>query len=820
MPGFVKTKEDERLWQKAKDLAEEQGHKEDWPYVTGIFKKMKGGKVADRVAGRFLVKDAQSVTASFGEAWDAGHALGVRFPQNPTNVATRAKIVKTLAGDVARMLPKIKEFAEDPTIKLPFFMSHFLQSMRDLERALGVVGGMAGMPKMASGKTATDLEDNWKRGLANGRSQQSPDELGHKQKVALRALDRVESTLRHFRGLVADPLPAKKWPGVKNFFTDFEELIYTLGALAGTAELGKMASHGLPPDDLAPTIAKGKDLGKKLRGGDVAMQQKIGKEDLAALKAGIPVLAAYLDAPTPKIPSKALLGLRAAEDVAFRVGVLSAMGPGKTASDVTVGQYALTKLLATLEALQRFYWTAHWTAKGIPQYGDHLLFQRLYEGLAGEIDDLAEKIVAQQGEPAVDPVVRADLAALRLRTWQDLPGDVVGRALLVEADFQEAVESVLEAGDDEGWMTTGLQNFLEGLADKHETAQYLLGQRDKVAAKVAARWAAANFDLGRIVKELKDLAADADALDALSSSFLKAFGKTAAAGGEIKSLNDAAERARINLHRANAAKELLDEFLKSPNPDPLVVKAAAAADKLVAKLQKVREATRKAVILLAKKELPVALKTLADKTEKLLKARLADPADLIVIPWVSARWGGEVNHHVIFRAKGSKDTDGLEVRQTVPGKEPFILYQALTTLTPQTLADTFVERQKNFGWDKFKYAPGALERRQKAADGIVYALGNVIREAGRKARSDRDEIRLPEISRGGLLISGAYRDWSIPKEGASAVGEYQYDQIVESVLGPFDAEVRKALAPWKDDIKKIGIHTGEKSWIYVNVELK
>jgi hypothetical protein len=46
MPAFVKTPEDERLWAKAKARAKEEGHAEDWAYVTGIFKKMKGGKVA------------------------------------------------------------------------------------------------------------------------------------------------------------------------------------------------------------------------------------------------------------------------------------------------------------------------------------------------------------------------------------------------------------------------------------------------------------------------------------------------------------------------------------------------------------------------------------------------------------------------------------------------------------------------------------------------------------------------------------------------------------------------------------------------------
>lgn len=45
MPAFVKTKEDERLWEKAKGLAEDAGKKENWAYITGIYKNMKGGKV-------------------------------------------------------------------------------------------------------------------------------------------------------------------------------------------------------------------------------------------------------------------------------------------------------------------------------------------------------------------------------------------------------------------------------------------------------------------------------------------------------------------------------------------------------------------------------------------------------------------------------------------------------------------------------------------------------------------------------------------------------------------------------------------------------
>jgi hypothetical protein len=40
--GVVKTPEDETKWNRAKQIAESQGHKEDWAYINGIFQKMKG----------------------------------------------------------------------------------------------------------------------------------------------------------------------------------------------------------------------------------------------------------------------------------------------------------------------------------------------------------------------------------------------------------------------------------------------------------------------------------------------------------------------------------------------------------------------------------------------------------------------------------------------------------------------------------------------------------------------------------------------------------------------------------------------------------
>lgn len=58
MPAFVRTRRDEDLWSKAKARAKEQGRAEDWPYVTGIFKRMKGGKVAAYLA---LLREARDI---------------------------------------------------------------------------------------------------------------------------------------------------------------------------------------------------------------------------------------------------------------------------------------------------------------------------------------------------------------------------------------------------------------------------------------------------------------------------------------------------------------------------------------------------------------------------------------------------------------------------------------------------------------------------------------------------------------------------------------------------------------------------------------
>ena len=66
MPAFLKTDEDERLWSKAKARAKEEGRSGDWAYITGIYKQMKGGKVA---------LDLRRITANVTERWLRARAV-------------------------------------------------------------------------------------------------------------------------------------------------------------------------------------------------------------------------------------------------------------------------------------------------------------------------------------------------------------------------------------------------------------------------------------------------------------------------------------------------------------------------------------------------------------------------------------------------------------------------------------------------------------------------------------------------------------------------------------------------------------------------
>ena len=175
-------------------------------------------------------------------------------------------------------------------------------------------------------------------------------------------------------------------------------------------------------------------------------------------------------------------------------GSSQAMKPKKNASVTKVADlYILGGLLACLRAAHQAHWTAHWTTDGGNFYGDHLLFERLYTAIPGEIDELAEKTVASYGAVAVALPDQLDLMHKYVTKWTANYPDLVKRAYAIEVDIQGAITTARDALGQEGRLSLGLDNFLQGVADAHETPMYLLGQRLKGSKTASASTVASRF---------------------------------------------------------------------------------------------------------------------------------------------------------------------------------------------------------------------------------------------------------------------------------------------------------------------------------------
>lgn len=144
--------------------------------------------------------------------------------------------------------------------------------------------------------------------------------------------------------------------------------------------------------------------------------------------------------------------------------------------------WELFVVLGMLRHLYLTHQTNHWTASGDPFYGDHQLFQRLYELNLDQIDNVAEKAVGLGSSNLVNLTDQLDF----VKALQDCsarsfviphPGQLVESSLVAEMTFLHAMKHVCESLKGSGLMTHGLDNLLAGIEDSHEQSVYLLKQR-------------------------------------------------------------------------------------------------------------------------------------------------------------------------------------------------------------------------------------------------------------------------------------------------------------------------------------------------------
>jgi DNA-binding ferritin-like protein len=131
---------------------------------------------------------------------------------------------------------------------------------------------------------------------------------------------------------------------------------------------------------------------------------------------------------------------------------------------------------ATLRQLYVIETFCHWTTRGDPFYGDHLLFERLYKATAEDADSAAERFIGLFGLEAVDYNKQTELMNKVAKKFESLHDDPINLALTAEKAFIEFAKAAYDVFEDEGVLSLGLDDLIMSIASTHETAIYLLKQ--------------------------------------------------------------------------------------------------------------------------------------------------------------------------------------------------------------------------------------------------------------------------------------------------------------------------------------------------------
>lgn len=144
----------------------------------------------------------------------------------------------------------------------------------------------------------------------------------------------------------------------------------------------------------------------------------------------------------------------------------------------------LSVLLAYLRFLNVLHHHHHWVAKGQNSYADHLLFQRLYENVREEVDELAERAIGLGDVETVDLLMQMQSLHAIIKecdggtsTIGSNVGQLARKSLAAEYTFLKVLDMIKGQLDVNGLLTYGLDDLLGEIAGKHEEHVYLLRQR-------------------------------------------------------------------------------------------------------------------------------------------------------------------------------------------------------------------------------------------------------------------------------------------------------------------------------------------------------
>lgn len=131
--------------------------------------------------------------------------------------------------------------------------------------------------------------------------------------------------------------------------------------------------------------------------------------------------------------------------------------------------------LAALRAAFIVYRNAHWQVRGPNYYGNHLLFQRLYEETQLQVDRLAEQIVGTWGSEALGGEGDVEIVE-RWVSEMSRGQDPLKNSLEAATTSRDMLSKAYDALKESGQMTIGWDDLLMALASEKDQHVYLLQQ--------------------------------------------------------------------------------------------------------------------------------------------------------------------------------------------------------------------------------------------------------------------------------------------------------------------------------------------------------
>lgn len=132
--------------------------------------------------------------------------------------------------------------------------------------------------------------------------------------------------------------------------------------------------------------------------------------------------------------------------------------------------------IATLKAMAIIHQNNHWTTRGSTFYGDHLLFERLYDSTLKNVDNAAEKFMGVFGDQVLNYDLQTDILHKVLLKYKNLEGSPSQMSLAIEKDFIKFSKDAYNCFEEEGKLTLGLDDMIMSIANQREESIYLLQQ--------------------------------------------------------------------------------------------------------------------------------------------------------------------------------------------------------------------------------------------------------------------------------------------------------------------------------------------------------